>query len=227
MSYFFVAQTARHLVGCVRSQFADLGHNLLSSTQGLEGGLSCHQSSCHPAIDRRNCSPCDRTICRNQLSCSPNRAIELCRNAAGKTAPQQLQHAGKSFCLPTRLPRTESLSATGAPALQELRLAGNRIAAAVHVRMLSCAAQLRRLTLAGNPLLDGMTLRAGLALVRNACPGAVQRTKTNFKRSQFDNGLMFAPTASRRGALQLCQVLNFTATGRHIKACTCIRCCVF
>ncbi len=64
------------------------------------------------------------------------------------------------------------LSSAGSPLLAELRLAGNRLERPTDVRMLSMAGHLRRLTLAGNPLLDGLTPRAATALVRNACPGA-------------------------------------------------------
>lgn len=39
------------------------------------------------------------------------------------------------------------------------------------MRVLAVAGRLRRLTLAGNPVLDGLTPRAAAALVRNACPG--------------------------------------------------------
>lgn len=65
------------------------------------------------------------------------------------------------------------LPAAGATLLQELRLAGNRLESELEVRTLSPCTALRRLTLAGNPMLDTLFPRAAVALVRNACPGTL------------------------------------------------------
>jgi hypothetical protein len=61
--------------------------------------------------------------------------------------------------------------AAGLPLLAELRLAGDRLAHVTDVRVLAVLSTLQRLTLTGNPVVDGLPPRAAAALVRNACPG--------------------------------------------------------
>lgn len=59
----------------------------------------------------------------------------------------------------------------GTPLLAEVRLVGNRLERATDVRVLAVLPTLQRLSLAGNPVLEGLSPRAAAALVRNACPG--------------------------------------------------------
>lgn len=155
-------QSAQALAGCSQLRFVDLSHNALTSTQGLEGDL--------PSTGAPVTLWCyARLLLLSWLGAWS--LAELFTRGAGEFQVQVGQGALPNVCH------------VGLALLTELRLAGNRLTKVTDVRTLAVLPTLQRLTLAGNPVVDGMIPRAAAVLLRNACPGARTATHLQARRN--------------------------------------------